>query len=86
VLVSLLVQLGVGLEGRNWRLAKLRRGGWREAGAIEAHDIDEAEMRFFGGWAEAEPALPAPQPAGRPFGRPTPNAAAAPLGLIGYKG
>ncbi|HEV7253938.1 MAG TPA: DUF2628 domain-containing protein [Mesorhizobium sp.] len=89
VLVSFLVQLGVGLEGQNWRLAKLRRGGWREAGAIEAHDLDEAEMRFFAGRAEAEPApalVAAALPPARPFGRPTPGAAPAPLGLIGYKG
>lgn len=86
VLVSLLVQFGVGLEGQNWRAAKLRRQGFREAGAIEAQDLDEAEMRFFAGRAEPEPAPVMAAPAARPFGRPLPGAAPAPLGLLGYKG
>lgn len=49
---SFFLCLFVGLEGRALRIAALRRRGWREAGAVEAKDLDEAEARFaFGRFA-----------------------------------
>lgn len=45
--LSLLLSLFVGLEGRNWYLAKLRRKGYQETAQIVANDLTEAEILYF---------------------------------------
>ncbi|MFC4624471.1 DUF2628 domain-containing protein [Daeguia caeni] len=45
--LSMLVSLFVALEGRNWKIAKLRRQGYAERAAIAADDLEEAELRYF---------------------------------------
>ncbi|TPI18506.1 MULTISPECIES: DUF2628 domain-containing protein [unclassified Mesorhizobium] len=44
-MLSLLVSLYVGFEGRGLRIAALRRRGWREWGVVEAGDLGDAETR-----------------------------------------
>ncbi|MDX8534616.1 DUF2628 domain-containing protein [Mesorhizobium sp. VK25A] len=44
-LLSLLVSLYVGFEGRGLRIASLRRRGWREWGVVEAGNLGDAETR-----------------------------------------
>jgi hypothetical protein len=44
-MLSLLVSLYVGFEGQGLRIAALRRRGWREWGAVEADNPDDAGMR-----------------------------------------
>ena len=46
VVASVALGLLVAFEGREWRIARLERGGWRRAGTIAA-----------GGWREAEDKL-----------------------------
>lgn len=45
--LNLLIGLAVALEGPQWRVASLRRSGWREVASIEAQSREEAELRFF---------------------------------------
>jgi hypothetical protein len=45
-LPALLVSLFVGLEGRNLRIAALRRRGWREWGVLDAGNLSDAETRY----------------------------------------
>jgi len=48
ILLSLLVNLLVGLEGQARRIARLRRKGFRQEAVIWAAGIEEAEARHFG--------------------------------------
>ena len=45
-LLSVFVSVLVGLEGQSWLIARLRRRGWQDRFAIEADDLDEAELRY----------------------------------------
>lgn len=86
-LLSLLVGLFVALEGPQWKIARLVRKGFRICAALEAADLDEAEIRYFTGRAapEAAPAkmpLPVwddrtPRPAYSSFGH---------IGFVGHRG
>lgn len=84
--LSTLVGFYVGLEGPVLRMAGLRRRGFSEMAAIEAANIEEAELRY------AEEGVLANTPPPEP--RPTPSLAAPPvafrpgpaLGLLGYPG
>jgi hypothetical protein len=49
VVLGLLVALLIALEGGALRIAALRRRGWHEAAIIEAHDRNEAELRYVAG-------------------------------------
>ena len=59
-LLSLLVSLYVGFEGRALQIASLRRRGWREWGVVEARNLGDAETRQAletGEDGEEEPAM-----------------------------
>jgi Protein of unknown function (DUF2628) len=55
-IVSLLISLLVGIEAGTLRRFTLARRGWRNVGIVGAHDLEDAERRFFGGWVRAVPA------------------------------
>ncbi|AZO17398.1 DUF2628 domain-containing protein [Mesorhizobium sp. M2A.F.Ca.ET.043.05.1.1] len=60
-MLSLLVSLYIGFEGKNLRIASLRRRGWREWGVIEAGNLADAETRHAldaGEKCEEQAALP----------------------------
>lgn len=84
-LFSLLVGLFVALEGPQWTIARLTRKGFRARAALEAANLDEAEIRYFSGREAPEPAKPplpvgdgrTPRPALSSFGQ---------IGLVGHRG
>lgn len=84
IVLSLLVNLLVGLEGNGRRVARLRRRGWDDAAVVWAPNLDEAEARFFTG----------PVPAPRRSLPAREGVAAAPVhpidhsrvGLVGHRG
>jgi hypothetical protein len=85
--LSPLVGLFVGLEGPAMRIARLRRRGYREASALAAADIEEAELRYAEseetddyGMAEVAPLMP---PTEASPSMPARNHAPA-LGLFSY--
>ena len=92
-LLSLLLSLFVALEGANWKIAKLRRQGYRECAAIEAGNLDEAEIRYFSSIDTAGQKL-AQKPAlewNRNMTQPSPlplahNPADSTIGFVGYRG
>jgi hypothetical protein len=43
-----------GLEGMNFRVRKLLRNGYRDAGVVIAEDLETAEQRFFATWKDAQ--------------------------------
>lgn len=47
VLAGIAIGIFVGLEGPAMRVARHRRDGYREAGAVQASDVTEAELRWF---------------------------------------
>lgn len=84
--LSLLVSLFVGLEGRAMAIRALERRGWTEIAAFEADSLADAEVRSAYGRVE-----PAAQAADTP--RPTPPRATPPrtaagpaLGMLSYPG
>jgi len=86
--LSLLLAIGVGLEGPALRIATLRRRGWREWGVVDAENRAEAEIRHLAAMAEyaeaeTEFAPPASTPAPAHL-RPAPAGPA--LGLFSYPG
>ena len=84
-LLSLLVSLFVGLEGRAMILSALVRRGWIEVAAFEADSLAEAEIRYAFAIAEAPASTvePPPMPLGRVPMRPASGPA---LGLLSYPG
>jgi len=52
-LLSLLVNLGVGLEANNIRRWFLERSGAKMIGVVSGHDLEECEYRFFSSWGES---------------------------------
>jgi hypothetical protein len=86
-LLSLLVSVYVGIEGAALRLAALRRRGWKEWGAVEADNFDDAEARYLieaerqAGGELREPGLPAWSQPIVPARRSEPA-----LGLFNYPG
>ena len=48
-LAGLVVSFFVALEGPAWRVARFRRLGYLEMGAVVAPDLEEAELRWFNG-------------------------------------
>ncbi|HKM88354.1 MAG TPA: DUF2628 domain-containing protein [Xanthobacteraceae bacterium] len=55
-IVALLISLLVGIEAATLRRFTLARRGWKNVGIVSAHDLEDAERRFFGGWVRAAPA------------------------------
>ena len=51
-LLSLLVNLAVGLEANNIRRWFLERSGANMLGVVSGHDLEECEYRFFSSWRE----------------------------------
>jgi hypothetical protein len=43
-----------GLEGMNFRVRKLLRNGYRDAGVVIAEDLETAEQRFFATWKDTQ--------------------------------
>lgn len=64
MLIALLPNIWIALEGNDMRRRKLARKGYRQTAAIRAEDLDEAEVLFFARWVHD--ASPAPTPAPRP--------------------
>ena len=56
---DILVSIYVALEGASLRIANLERAGWNQAAVVEAENIEEAEIRFFGALPEV-PFAPLP--------------------------
>lgn len=48
--IALLGGILFALEANNLRRWSLGRRGWTEVGAAAGKDLEEAEIRFFGGW------------------------------------
>lgn len=84
-LLSLLVSLFVGLEGREMAIAGLRRRGWSEVAAFEAEGLADAEIRYAyaDGRADEPTAARHPMPEARMSPRPAGGPA---LGLLSYPG
>lgn len=89
-LLTLIVSLFVALEGAQWKIAKLRRQGFVESAAIDAGNLDEAEVRYFTDRAASAKSLaesPAPKPSlpGAPP-RPTYSSTGSTIGFVGHRG
>lgn len=84
-LLSLLVSLFVGLEGRGMVISALARRGWSEVAAFEADNLADAEIRYACAFAETPAVTTEPtHPAARPVpSRPAPGPA---LGMLSYPG
>ena len=54
-LVALLISLLVGIEAGTLRRFTLARRGWKNVGIVSAHDLEDAERRFFVGWVNVSP-------------------------------
>jgi hypothetical protein len=65
----------VGIEASSLRRWKLTRRGFENLGVVVGDNLEDAERRFFDGWAaQAERAPPAPaQAPASPFSRPLPS-------------
>lgn len=92
-LLSLLVAVFVALEGANWKIARLRRQGFEERAAIDASDLDEAEIRYYLKAVPSEnihAAKPAPAWDGQPpRSTPTPlgpSRFGSTIGFVGHRG
>lgn len=57
-IVAIAGALILGFEGNNIRRASLASRGWRDVGSAAGGNLEEAEISFFAGWAEASPQLP----------------------------
>jgi len=74
-IVGLLISLLVGIEASTLRRFTLARRGWKNVGIVSAHDLEDAERRFFDAWARAaraeriEPAMAPPNPPPAPLPR-----------------
>ncbi len=74
-IVGLLISLLVGIEASTLRRFTLARRGWKNVGIVSAHDLEDAERRFFHGWVRAapaeriEPAMAPPNPPPAPLPR-----------------
>lgn len=64
--VSLAVAILIGAHGNDWRRRALARRGYREAGVVAAHSIDEALARYL----DAEPARAPVRVRANPVGPP----------------
>jgi Protein of unknown function (DUF2628). len=84
-LLSLLVSLFVGLEGRAMILSALARRGWTEAAAIEADSLADAEIRYAFAFAEPNTKSIEVPPAPRRAGPVRPASGPA-LGMLSYPG
>lgn len=90
-LLTLLVMLGVGLEGQALRIAALARRGWRQWGVVVADDLDDADARYATDAASAVSQEPLPEPRSLPgtppFARPAPSASiGGSIGLVPFSG
>lgn len=50
--LSLLVNIGIGLEANNIRRFFLARDGAREIGVVSGDNLEECEYRFFATWSD----------------------------------
>ncbi|MBA8818035.1 hypothetical protein BRY73_04795 [Ochrobactrum sp. P6BS-III] len=95
-LLTLIVSLFVAFEGPNWKIAKLKRQGYIERAAIDASDLDEAEIRYFFGRTAsdttiAEKPVPALDPVtanrwDKASPRPTYSSTGSTIGFVGHRG
>lgn len=86
-ILSVLVSLYFGLESNALRIAALRRRGWREWGPVQAHDREEAELRYAAALAgdNMQEAM-ARTPEGASTRPPSLRPAGPALGLLAYPG
>ena len=71
VWVWLLLSLLIGMEASTLRRWKLARRGFANVGIVVGDDLEDAERRFFDGWAPADRPVIAPSPPPpSPFDRP----------------
>ncbi|MBJ6132695.1 DUF2628 domain-containing protein [Ochrobactrum sp. Q0168] len=95
-LLTLIVSLLVAFEGANWKIAKLKRQGYVERAAIDADNLDEAEIRYFFGRAVPQTMIAEkPAPASVPVSahrwdkaslRPTYSSTGSTIGFVGHRG
>lgn len=65
VAVLVLLAVLVGLEAPTLHRWTLVRRRWKQVGVVVADDLEEAERRFFAGWAERRKTPPAAEPGPR---------------------
>ncbi len=56
-IVAVLISLLVGIEAGTLRRFTLARRGCKNVGIVSAHDLEDAERRFFADWVRAAPAM-----------------------------
>jgi len=86
-----LFSLFVALEGSSWKIAKLKRQGFTEKAVIDAADLEEAEIRYFYGLADADQPATVPAQAQAPewaqqTPRPTYSSFGSTIGFVGHRG
>jgi hypothetical protein len=72
--IAFLISLLVGIEASSLRRWKLSRRGFVNLGVVVGDDLEDAERRFFDGWAADErpvPRAPASPPTMRPAAAPS---------------
>jgi hypothetical protein len=57
-LIGFLISLLIGLEASTLRRFTLGRRGWKNIGVVSGEDREDAERRFFEGWAQKAVAQP----------------------------
>ena len=87
-LLTILVSLFVAFEGASWKIAKLKRQGYTERAAIDAVDLEEAEIRYFYGrdvpeTARAQTLAPAWE---KQASRPGYSSTGSTIGFVGHRG
>ncbi|MFD1200157.1 DUF2628 domain-containing protein [Brucella gallinifaecis] len=86
-LITLLFSLFVALEGANWKIARLKRQGYVEKAAIDASDLEEAEIRYFCALEDAASPVHAPAPEwAHETPRPTYSSFGSTIGFVGHRG
>lgn len=86
-IVNLLFGIGLALEASTLRRWRLDARGWQMAAALSAHDLEDAELRFFTGLAQGSrrPVPTAPSALQNGVSSARPSAGAPGPSIIGYQ-
>nr|WP_306264541.1 DUF2628 domain-containing protein [Pararhizobium sp. IMCC3301] len=87
LIVNLLFGIGLALEASTLRRWRLDARGWQMAAALSAHDLEDAELRFFSGLAQGNrrPVQPVPAILQNGLSSTRPSTGAATPSIIGYQ-